>query len=274
MSTWSPAVGMLGTIVREAQIRAARLGADPAAVRALERAAAGAPTVPSFADALRAGGTVALIAEVKRRSPSKGSINGALAADEQARAYERGGAAAISVLTEPVHFDGDLDDLRRASDGTTLPLLRKDFHVAEAQLLEARVAGASAALLIARALEPARLARLTAFALDLGLDVLLEVRDEAELERALATDARVIGVNSRDLETLAIDPAVGDRLLPAVPGERVAVWESGIRTPADVRRAAAATADAVLVGSHVSASADPAAAVRELTGVARSSRGR
>ena len=270
-STWRPPEGVLGGIVREATARAATLRADAAAVLALERAATDAPG-PSFRDAL-ARGTVAVIAEVKRRSPSRGEINAAMSASGQAVAYERGGAAAISVLTEPRHFGGSLDDLRAVRAAVGLPVLRKDFLVDEVQLLEARAAGASAALLIARALPPAALSRLASAARALGVEPLVEIRDEAELDRALACDARVIGVNHRDLETLAIDPAVGDRLLPRVPSSCIAIAESGVRSAADVARAARAGADAVLVGSALSGSSDPAGAVRALASVQRSGRG-
>lgn len=237
----------------------------------LERAALAAPSAPSFADALR-GSTVALIAEVKRRSPSKGEINGGISAAAQAGAFARGGAAAISVLTEPAHFGGSLADIAEARTGASLPLLRKDFLVDELQLLEARSAGASAALLIARALSPAVLGRLAAFARQLGLEPLVEVRSEAELDSAVASEARVIGVNTRNLETLVMEPAVRDRLMPLIPATCVAVAESGIQSASDVQRAASLGADAVLVGSSLSASPDPAAAVRALTGVPRSSR--
>ncbi|AHG90902.1 Indole-3-glycerol phosphate synthase [Gemmatirosa kalamazoonensis] len=234
----------------------------------LERLAADAPLVPSFARALRRA-SVGVIAEIKRRSPSKGDIAPGLSAADQARAYAAGGAAALSVLTEPTRFGGSEADLRDARDAVSVPLLKKDFHVAPAQVIEARVLGASALLLIARALRPTQLRALAALAADVGLDVLVEVRDERELETALSTEAAVIGVNNRNLETLAIDLATGERLVPLIPPDRVAVFESGVSTSAEVERAAAAGADAVLVGSSVSASADPTAAVRALASVAR-----
>lgn len=268
LSLWTPPTGVLGGIVAESR---ERVHAIPASRRAeLERLAA-APRAdrPSFARALSAGASVAVIAEVKRRSPSKGEIKAALSASAQAMAYAAGGAAAISVLTEPKHFGGSLDDLLEAGSSVAVPLLRKDFVVDRTQLLEARAAGASAVLLIARALEPARLAELAAEAESLGLEPLIEVRTEGELARALATNARVIGVNQRDLETLEVDAAVTARLLPLVPRDRVAVSESGVRSRADVERAAASGAGAVLVGSVLSAADDPAAAVRALTGVPR-----
>jgi indole-3-glycerol phosphate synthase len=263
---------VLGRIVAEAEARVRELRRSPRAASELERSAAAMPPAPPFAAALR-GSTLAVIAEVKRRSPSKGEINGGIAAAAQVLAFTRGGAAAISVLTEPVHFGGSLADIEEARRSTPLPLLRKDFLVDELQLLEARAAGASAALLIARALSPQALGRLAAFARELGLEPLLEVRSEAELERALASDARVVGVNTRDLETLAMEPEVRDRLIPLIPAGCIAVAESGIVSATDVRHVAELGADAVLVGSSLSTAATPEHAVRALTGVPRCGRG-
>ena len=269
-TTWTPPTGVLGRIVAESTARVREI---PDRRRAeLEGMARAASAPPDFLAALRAGGSLAVIAEVKRRSPSKGEINPALSAGAQAKAYASGGAAAISVLTEPRHFGGSLDDLAEARASVAVPLLRKDFVVDRTQLLEARAAGASAALLIARALEPARLADLAAEARAIGLEPLVEVRSEEELARAVACGARVIGVNQRDLETLAVDESVAARRLPLVPADAVAVSESGVRDRAGVERAAANGADAVLVGSALSAAADPAAAVHALTGVARRGR--
>ncbi len=226
----------------------------------------------SFADALRRA-DVAIIAELKRRSPSKGVLDATLDAGARAAEYARGGAAALSILTEPSEFGGSLDDMADARQRVDVPLLRKDFIVDEVQLLEARVVGASAVLLIARAHPAPRFFALAAAARSLGLDVLLEVRDEAELERALGVPGGVIGVNNRNLETLIIDDAVSERLLRLVPPERIAVYESGVRDSDGVRRAAALGADAVLVGSALSVAASASDAVRALTGIARSGRG-
>jgi indole-3-glycerol phosphate synthase len=217
--------------------------------------------------------TVAVIAELKRRSPSKGVINASLPAGRRGAEYASGGAAALSVLTEPERFGGSIGDLVEVRAQVGIPLLRKDFIVHEAQIAEAHQAGADAVLLIARALNAARAMELAAYAFSLGLDVLYEVRDEAELERALAVPDCVIGVNTRNLETLAIDPDVGVRLLPQIPPDRVAVYESGVSSPADVERAAFAGADAVLVGSVLSPQPDGAAAVAALASVARQPRG-
>ncbi|HEU4642003.1 MAG TPA: indole-3-glycerol phosphate synthase TrpC [Gemmatimonadaceae bacterium] len=263
---------MLGRLTERAAERAAAARASAGSVRALERAAAAAPAPPSFKDALRRP-EVAVVAEVKRRSPSKGAINPGLSAAAQALAYAEAGAAAVSVLTEPEDFGGSLADLEEARRAVRVPLLRKDFIVDDVQILEARAAGASAVLLIARALEPAVLPRLVASAHALSLDALVEVRDERELERALAAGSGVVGVNNRNLETLAIDAAVGDRLLPMVPRDWLALWESGVRDVEGVRRAATAGADAVLVGSALSASPDPRAAVRSLASVPKVPRG-
>jgi len=200
-------------------------------------------------------------------------INPGLNAAEQAAAYARGGAAALSILTEPTEFGGAVQDLRDAREATSLPTLKKDFHVHPVQVLEARAAGASAMLLIARALPPDDLTAMADRALELGVEVLVEIRSEEELERALAIRHAVIGVNSRDLETLVIDSAVAARLIPLIPADRLAIAESGVSRRYDVERAAVVGADAVLVGSTVSAASDPTAAVAALTGVARMLRG-
>jgi len=238
----------------------------------LERLIAGLPEAPSFARALRRA-DVAVIAEIKRRSPSKGTLAGSLDAAVRAAEYAAGGAAALSILTEPDEFSGSLQDLVAARSSVALPLLRKDFIVDEIQLLEARAYGASAVLLIARALPPVRFESLANEARGMGLGVLLEVRDERELERALRVPSGVIGVNNRNLETLVIDDAVSARLLSRVPSSRTVVYESGITDVAGVRRAASLGADAVLIGSALSVSASPEAAVRALVGVRRVSRG-
>jgi indole-3-glycerol phosphate synthase len=177
------------------------------------------------------------------------------------------------VLTEPAHFGGTTDDLVAVRREVGLPALKKDFHVDPIQLLEAKGAGASAALLIVRALSHDALQRMADAACELDLAVLVEVRDSDELERALAIGAAVIGVNSRNLETLAIDSAAAERLIGQIPDTIVAVAESAVSSREDVERVARAGADAVLVGSAVSAASDPAAAVRRLVGVSRSARG-
>jgi indole-3-glycerol phosphate synthase len=259
---------VLGSLVAAAEVRAAALSKDEARLR---EAVAAAPPAPSMAAALLTA-SVAVIAELKRRSPSRGAIRADLSAAAQVAAYGEGGAAALSVLTEPEQFGGSPADLREARRTSALPILRKDFHVSELQLLEARVLGASAVLLIARALPPSRLRELAVAAAELQLETLVEVRDERELADALSVRASMIGVNNRDLETLAIDPATAERLIPLIPRDRIAIAESGISARADVERFAACGADAVLVGSSVSASGDPVQAVRSLAGVARRGR--
>jgi indole-3-glycerol phosphate synthase len=249
-----------------------RVEAVRASVAELERLAEACGPIASFHDALRAP-TVQIIAEIKRQSPSKGVLNASINVGERAQAYISGGAAALSVLTEPTRFGGSLDDLRGAHGVVSAPLLRKDFIVDRIQLLEARIAGASAVLLIARALAPEHFARLAAEASALGLELLLEVRTERELESALRVSQGVIGINNRNLETLAIDDAVSARLLPLVPADRIAVYESGITDRSGVERAGAMGANAVLIGSSLSIAADGVAAVRALTGVTRSARG-
>jgi indole-3-glycerol phosphate synthase len=212
---------------------------------------------------------VKVIAEVKRRSPSRGEINADLDPASRARGYEEGGAAAISVLTEPHHFSGREQDLIDVGASVGVPILRKDFIIDELQILEARAWGASAVLLIARALPAIDLRALADAARRWSVEPLLEIRTEEEMDVALGAGARVIGVNSRDLETLDVDASAVDRLLPLVPPSIIAIAESGMTCAADVERAARAGADAVLVGSALSASSDPVSAVRGLTRVER-----
>jgi indole-3-glycerol phosphate synthase len=222
--------------------------------------------VPGFGAALR-GDDVKIVAEVKRSSPSRGAINTELDVTKQVAAYEAGGAAAISVLTEPARFGGSNEDLSRARASVRIPLLRKDFHVETIQILEARSLGASAALVIVRAVPPARLKELMSAGIDAGIEILVEVRDEDELDLALSLGARLIGINNRNLETLEIDPEISLRLLPLIPRDVVAIAESGVRSVKDVERLSGAGANAVLVGTELSASRNPEAAVRALTGI-------
>jgi len=263
--------GVLPGILREAERRAAEARA---ARGRLEREAARTSAPPDFAAALAAGRAVAVIAEIKRRSPSAGRLEGAAAGDaaDLARRLVGAGADALSVLTEPRHFGGSLDDLARAAAAVRAPVLRKDFLLDEAQLFEARAAGAAAVLLIARVLPGGRLAELARVARDLDLACVVEVHAERELEAALAAGPAALGVNARDLDTLAMDAALVERLLPRIPARIPAVAESGLASRGDVERVAARGADAVLVGAAVSGSADPAAAVRALVGVERRGR--
>ncbi|MEO7217324.1 MAG: indole-3-glycerol phosphate synthase TrpC [Gemmatimonadaceae bacterium] len=260
---WIPPTGTLGGLVAAAYARAAAQGGEASSWREKAESAA---AVPSFRKALRRD-DIAVIAELKRRSPSKGSINLDLDAAAQAQAYARAGAAALSVLTEPERFGGSTEDLSTVTTLVDIPVLRKDFIVASVQLYEARARGASAALLIVRALPHTALVELHDIGQSIGLDLLVEIRDETELAIALDIGASVIGVNNRNLETLAIDPTTVSRMMPQIPREIIGVAESGMASRSDVAGAAAAGADAVLVGSFVSASADPCAAVKSLTGI-------
>lgn len=256
------------------QILAATRGALPTlrARRAgVEREAAAVPAPPSFSAALRRG-SVALIAEVKRRSPSAGPIREDLDPADRAARYARHGAAAISVLTDGPFFGGSLDDLRAAARRTTVPVLRKDFILDELQVLEARAAGAAAVLLIVRALEPRRLAALLAVARDAGLDALVEVHTGEEVERALGAGAAIVGVNSRDLDTFRIDRDAAWTLLRRVPPACLAVAESGMASVTDVEAAASAGADAVLVGTALSLAAEPEGLLACLTRIPRHAR--
>ncbi len=210
-----------------------------------------------------------VIAEVKRRSPSKGDLADIPDPAALARAYAAGGAAAISVLTEERRFGGSLDDLRAVRAAVDTPLLRKDFMVEPYQLLEARAAGADLVLLIVAALDDDTLRRLHDDARELGLTVLVEVHDEAETERAVALGAELVGVNARNLKTLAVDDATFGRLAPLVPDDRVLVAESGISRPADVARYVGEGARVVLVGEALVRDGDPETAVRAMTGVTR-----
>jgi indole-3-glycerol phosphate synthase len=232
----------------------------------LEREAAKRPDPPSFRDALR-GERVRVVAEVKRRSPSAGVIRGDLEPGERSVLYAEQGASAISVLTDGPHFGGSMADLRAATSKVAVPVLRKDFILDELQILEARAAGASAVLLIVRALTPDRLRALVVSAQSIGLAALVEVHTATELHRALDAGAEIVGVNSRDLDTFRIDAASAWELLATVPGEMVAIAESGMSGREDVERAAAAGADAVLIGTALSAAPDPARLLHELAAV-------
>src|SRR5262245_52185519 len=236
--------------------------------RELERRAAAAPAPVGFT-LVRPDDTVGVIAEIKRRSPSAGTIQADLDPVRFATAYAEGGAVAISVLTEEAHFAGSLDDLEVVSRLVSLPVLRKDFILDELQLLQARAHGAAAVLLIARILKPEQLTALVGSAHDLGLVALVEVHSPAELDAALGADATHVGINSRDLDDFSIDLELVRRLLPTVPSGITAVAESGIESREDVERLADAGADAVLVGTAVARAADPRTAVAGLVGVPR-----
>jgi indole-3-glycerol phosphate synthase len=218
-----------------------------------------------FAEALSRPGT-SLIAEHKRRSPSAGEIRPGSSCEQIAGAYERGGAAALSVLTEEAHFGGSLDDLRAARAATDLPILRKDFTVDPYMLYEARAAGADAVLLVVGSVSDAALADLLAGARELDLDAIVEVHQPDELEVALAIDADVIGINNRDLVDFSVDVARTFDLLPDVPAGKVVVSESGIAHREQIEELEGVGVDAVLVGETVMRADDPEAAVRRLVG--------
>jgi len=240
------------------------------------------PRPPSFAEALRRpDGSLAVIAEIKRRSPSAGAIAENASAPEQACRYQAAGASALSVLTDAKYFGGDLGDLREVVEtlrqneenggGSAtkvalrpLPCLRKDFMVHPIQVREAREAGASAILIIVRALDDPTIAALYAAARAAGLDALFEIHEEAELGRALAHGAEIIGVNNRDLAVFKTDLAFSERLIPRFPENVIAVSESGIAAPADAARARAAGAHAILVGESLMRASDPRALLQSL----------
>jgi indole-3-glycerol phosphate synthase len=229
----------------------------------LERAALTGRPVRPFRAALAAPG-MSVIAEIKRRSPSKGDLAPDLEPAVLAKAYADGGADCLSVLTDTEFFGGSADDLAAARVAVDLPLLRKDFTVAEADVYDARAMGADAILLIVAALTAAELSTLRLLAQELDMASLVEVHDEDELQRALDAGAKLVGVNQRDLRTFEVDRACAERLAEAMPPGVVKVAESGIRDVDDVRRLAAGGYDAILVGESLVTSPDPAAAVRTL----------
>ena len=231
----------------------------------LGRAALAAGPVRPFRAPLTAPG-VAVIAEIKRRSPSKGDLAPDLMPAALAEAYADGGADCLSVLTDVEFFGGSADDLIEARGACELPVLRKDFTVSEADVYEARAMGADAVLLIVAALSQAELTATRMLADDLAMAALVEVHDEHELERALAAGADLVGVNQRDLRTFAVDVARAEHLAAAMPPGIVKVAESGIRDAGEVSRLAGCGYDAVLVGESLVTAPDPAAAVRMLKG--------
>ena len=242
----------------------ARAAADPRAPGALlDRALTTGPARP-FAAALRRPGGPAVIAEIKRRSPSRGVLAPGLVAGEVARSYQAGGAAALSVLTDTEFFGGSAADLGEARGACSLPVLRKDFTVDRRDVLDARIMGADAVLLIVAALDDIELRTLVELSAEVGLDAVVEVHDEAEVDRALAAGATTVGVNQRDLLSFAVDSERALRLAPLLPAGTVTVAESGIKGPSDVARLAEAGYDAVLVGEWLVTSADREAAVRSL----------
>ncbi len=229
-------------------LRAAALSTDPAL---------------GFADALAAPG-FQIIAEIKRKSPSAGVLTETLVPEEQAAVYVDGGAAAISVLTEPEFFAGSVADLQAVREAVDIPLLRKDFVVDSAQIYETKVLGADAVLLIVAILTDDELARLYDAALSVGLDVLVETHTEHEVERALEIGPQIVGVNNRDLATFVTDLGTAERIAPRVVGRAITVGESGVSSVDGARRMRTAGFDAILVGEALVRADDPAALIAEL----------
>lgn len=241
-----------------ATTRARVAGLPP--IAELRARAADAPERRPFSRAL-ASDRLTVIAEIKRRSPSRGALNADLDPVLRAKSYESGGASAVSVLTEPDHFSGTNADLVAVRAAIGLPVLRKDFTIDPAQIWEARVIGADAILLIVGALGDDDLARLHDTAHEAGVEALVEVHSRSEAERALRVDPRVVGVNNRDLTTFHVDLAVSETIAPMLTDVPVTVGESGISTPDDARRMRRAGFDAVLVGESLVTAGDPAATI-------------
>jgi indole-3-glycerol phosphate synthase len=228
------------------------------------RASAVSPSPGAFRRAISRGNSVNIIAECKRRSPSRGVLRAEYDPVEIGRAYEANGAAAISVLTEPTFFDGSLEHLSAVAHAVRIPVLRKDFIIDRYQLFEARASGADAVLLIAAALPPRELKELHAQAADAGLDVLVEVHDMDELPSALEAGARIIGVNNRNLRTLSVSTEVSERFIDALPAGVAAVAESGLKTPDDVTRLRRAGYHAFLIGERFMSASNPGLALGDL----------
>jgi indole-3-glycerol phosphate synthase len=257
------ATDLLETIVAATRhavgVRAGEVPLDMLAATIVRR-----PAGEAFAAALSTSAPPRVIAECKRRSPSRGILRPDYDAAAHARAYAAAGAAAISVLTEPTFFDGSLDDLRAVRAAVPVPVLRKDFVVDDYQLVEAAAAGADAALLIVAALDDGALRRLIERGTALGLALLVEVHDGEEARRAADAGAAIVGVNCRNLRTLEVDPGVHEAIAASLPRRTIAVAESGIRTRADLDRLTAAGYHAFLVGERLITQMDPGAALREL----------
>lgn len=217
-----------------------------------------------FARAIRETSHLAVIAEIKRRSPSKGDLNAHLDPAVMARSYQSGGASCLSVLTDENHFGGSVEDLQRAREACSLPVIRKDFTVSARDVCDARIMGADCVLLIAAALSPTELKEFLGFAREIDIDALVEIHDERELEIAVSAGASMIGVNQRDLVTFAVDQDRAVRMGGKIPSECVKVAESGVRGVDDAVSLRRAGYDAVLVGEHLVTAPDPAAALTEL----------
>jgi indole-3-glycerol phosphate synthase len=264
MTSTVDAPDLLAAIVaasqRMVEVRAARV---PFA-KMEERAAAVEPRRHAFRTAIGREGRINVIAECKRRSPSRGVLRIDYDPIAIVQSYERAGASAISVLTESAFFDGTLDHLVAVRAATDIPVLRKDFIVDRYQILEARAAGADAILLIVAALKPTAVQDLHDIATDAGLDVLVEVHDPIEIQIALEAGASIIGVNNRNLRTLEVDNETSHQAIESIPNEAIAVAESGLKTAGDLRRLLAAGYDAFLIGERLMMAPDPGAALVDL----------
>ena len=217
-----------------------------------------------FASSIRETPHLAVIAEIKRRSPSKGDLNAGLDPSALALLYQRGGASCLSVLTDSNHFGGSVADLQQARNACTLPVIRKDFTVDARDICDARVMGADCVLLIAAVLTPSELSTFLEVSREIDIDALVEVHDEAELDVAMRAGATLVGVNQRDLVTFAVDQARAVRMAPLIPNNVVKVAESGVRGRADAIALRAAGYDAILVGEHLVTSPNPETALTEL----------
>jgi indole-3-glycerol phosphate synthase len=241
-------------------------GADQRPIGGLVAEARSCPPTRGFRSALAASDRLAVISEIKRRSPSKGDLNANLDPAAMARTYERGGASCLSVLTDVEFFGGSVEDLQLARSACALPVIRKDFTVSAHDVVDTRLMGADCVLLIAAALDPSELAELHALAVEIGLDVLVEIHDERELEVALSARATMVGVNQRDLVTFQVDHERAIRVGGAIPDTVVRVAESGVRGAEDARALRAAGFDAVLVGETLVTSADAATVIADMIG--------
>jgi indole-3-glycerol phosphate synthase len=264
MTSTAQTPDLLAAIVAATQ-RMVKFRAEQVPLAELDRRAARVePRLGCFEAALTRTDRLNVIAECKRRSPSKGVLKADYDPARIARGYDRAGAAAISVLTEPAFFDGHLDHLAAVRQVTDLPILRKDFVVDRYQILEARAAGADAVLLIVAALTPAALKELHHAAKDAGLDVLVEIHDLFELPIALEAGASIVGVNNRNLRTLAVDTDVSRHAIELIPEDLIAVAESGLKTSGDLRALQGAGYDAFLIGERFMATDDPGQSLAEL----------
>jgi indole-3-glycerol phosphate synthase len=242
----------------------ARAAKETRSLDALIDRAVAAPVARGFTAALAATSSLAVISEIKRRSPSKGDLNRDLDPALLAKTYEEGGATCLSVLTDEEFFGGSVDDLQAARQACSIPVLRKDFTVSPYDVVDARLMGADCLLLIAAAMRPGDLGDLHSLAVELGLDVLVEIHDEHELDVALGAGARMVGVNQRDLVTFAVDHDRAVRVARLIPDGVVKVAESGVRNADDARSLRDAGYDAILVGETLVTAADPRSAVAEL----------